>query len=476
MSSFSEVSVYANSFNLYENLLSPDTVSSIQESFSDFKLNFPHTVWHINSTAKGGGVAEMLRPLLSYCQDLAIPTRWAVIGGKPDFFAITKRIHNNIHGFMGDGESLGKRERVHFEENALENLSSLREIVPNDIIVLHDPQTAALIPHLKKNGNKIVWRSHIGHEKPNHLSNRAWSFLKPYLEQADALVFSRREFVLPWMEADKIHIIPPSIDIFTPKNKELTHTNSLNILAHCGILRAPKEPSISAAQVHDTPNKMPAALKRYADVLHCGPLPGAEDQIITQISRWDRLKDMVGVLRCFEDVISEDSSCYLILAGPTVHGVADDPEASLAFNECLDCWRNLPHFKRSRVQLVCLPMTDIDENALIVNALQRCSTVILQKSLYEGFGLTVTEAMWKQKVVVASAVGGIKDQIEDGITGRLISDPGDLTTTGKAVLDLLKNQGKREQIAAQAKEAITRRSLMPRHLQQYLTLFKKILE
>jgi trehalose synthase len=178
---------------------------------------------------------------------------------------------------------------------------------------------------------------------------------------------------------------------------------------------------------------------RCADIIRLGRAPGWDTPLLVQVSRWDRLKDHAGVLEGFARMVAADRApgADLVLAGPNVKAVADDPEGVEVFNDIVTAWRALPHGTRQRVHLVNLPMTDVEENAAMVNALQRHATIVVQKSLREGFGLTVTEAMWKGRAVVASAVGGIKDQIEDGISGRLLQDPGDVDALAAMLRDLL---------------------------------------
>jgi trehalose synthase len=163
-----------------------------------------------------------------------------------------------------------------------------------------------------------------------------------------------------------------------------------------------------------------------ADIVRTGPPPDPEAPLVLQVSRWDRLKDMAGVLAGFADYVVRDHGAQLVLAGPVVTAVADDPEGAEVLVECYDAWRHLPHHARQRVTLACIPMADPEENAIIVNALQRHAAVVVQKSFAEGFGLTVSEAMYKSRPVIASAVGGIADQVVHGETGLLLDDPADL--------------------------------------------------
>jgi trehalose synthase len=190
-----------------------------------------------------------------------------------------------------------------------------------------------------------------------------------------------------------------------------------------------------------------------------------------QASRWDRMKDMSGVMRGFAQHVDHALGAHLVLAGPAVTGVADDPEAAEVFHECVDRWRRLPHATRGRVHLACVPMADPDEAAAIVNALQRHAAVVVQKSLEEGFGLTVAEAMWKTRPIVASAVGGISDQVVSGTHGLLIDDPDDLAAFGAAVTALLEDPAEAERLAGNARRRATEELLGDRHLERYGALF-----
>ena len=204
-------------------------------------------------------------------------------------------------------------------------------------------------------------------------------------------------------------------------------------------------------------------------------LPGPADPVVVQVSRWDRLKDMVGVMRGFADHVASVAPAWLILAGPSVEGVTDDPEGALVLADVLAEWRSLPPARRSRVILATLPMADVDDNSAMVNALQRHARVIVQKSLAEGFGLTVAEGMWKGRPVIGSAVGGIQDQIT-GETGILLPDPSDLAAFGVATRMLLDDPTLADRIGAAAKEHVRTHYVGDLHLLRYAELFSTLLE
>jgi trehalose synthase len=200
-----------------------------------------------------------------------------------------------------------------------------------------------------------------------------------------------------------------------------------------------------------------------------------DDRLVVQVSRWDVLKDPIGVMRGFVDHVLPHADGHLVLAGPAVEAVADDPEGSAVLEQTIAAWSDLPADARARVHLATLPMEDGEENAAIVNALQRHATVVVQKSLAEGFGLTVAEAMWKGRPVVASRIGGIQDQIENGKTGLLVDDPRDLAEFGRAVTSLLKDPDWARQLGRNAQENVRDRFLGPRHLLEYAALAADLL-
>jgi len=428
------------------------------------------SVWNVNSTATGGGVAEMLQVLVGYATDLGIPTGWLVITGDAEFFAITKRLHNQIHGDRAGGP-LGTAEAQHYTQMLIPNAVELLDRVrPGDIALLHDPQTAGLAGPLARAGVRVVWRSHIGVDWENNATRAAWDFLRPYLGMAERFVFSRREYVPSWLPDDKVSIIPPSIDPFSPKNQDLDAATVQAILVTLGVLDGapPQVPGRFVRRNGDM-----GTVTRQAAVTGEGR-PGPGDPTLLQVSRWDRLKDMSGVMRGFADYVVPAGDGYLMLAGPAVTGVSDDPEGAAVYGECLTQWHDLPAAARARILLVTLPLDDIDENAAMVNALQRHASVITQKSLAEGFGLTVSEGMWKGRPVIGSAVGGIIDQIGEG-TGILLPDPADLQAFGRAVRRLLDDQAEAARLGRAAHAYVRENYVGDVHLLRYASLFSSLL-
>lgn len=424
-----------------------------------------HSVVNINSTASGGGVAEMLQVLLPFSRGAGVDARWLVLEGDPEFFAITKRLHHRLHGRQGDDGSLGGAEHDHYDAVMRENAELLAATVfPGDVVIVHDPQPAGLAESLKAWGLPVVWRCHIGSDTSNEFTEEAWSFLRPYLEPfVDAYVMTRRQYAPPWMASDKVHVIKPSIDPLAPKNQPMEDATVVHALAHVGLLDAPVVEPVTFMRQDGSPGR----IRHYADITRTGPAPAASAPLVTQISRWDPLKDMLGVMHGFVENVLDGTDAHLVLAGPVVTAVADDPEAADVLGEVTEQWRALPHAARSRVQLVCLPLVDVEENAAIVNALQRHADVVVQKSLAEGFGLTVTEALYKGTPVVASAVGGITDQITDGVNGRLVKDPTDLAEFGAAVREMLDDPLAAGRLGAAGHERAVEEFLPDTHLAQW---------
>ena len=404
------------------------------------------TIWNVSSTAVGGGVAEMLHVLVGYVQGFGIPIRWMVITGDAEFFVITKRLHNQIHGEAAGGPLRGSDAGHYARMLAANAVELLDQIRPGDLVLLHDPQTAGLAAALASAGARVAWRCHIGVDWENDATRAGWGFLRPHLAAAEGYVFSRREYVPAWVPGEKVWVIPPSIDPFSPKNQDLDGGTVRAILTRIGVLDG-AAPTGRTSFVRGEGGT--GVVTRSAEITGEGR-PAPADPVVVQVSRWDRLKDMSGVMAGFADYVAPSGSGYLVLAGPAVTGVADDPEGAAVFGDCLLQWRDLPTAARARILLVTLPLDDVDENAAMVNALQRHATVIAQKSLAEGFGLTVAEGMWKARPVVGSAVGGIIDQIADG-TGILLPDPRDGAAFGAAVRRLLDDPGQASQMGRAAR-------------------------
>ena len=428
-------------------------------------------IWQVNSTAAGGGVAELLRSLLAYSRGAGVDTRWVVIAGNPAFFEVTKRIHNNLHGAPGDGGDLGETERRIYEDALAESIDELAEVAgPSDVVVLHDPQTAGAVNRLHEMGVPVIWRCHVGLDTPNEYARRAWNFLLPYVREADAYVFSREAFVWEGLDRDKIELIAPSIDAFSPKNEDLDADTVRSILDAAGIV----PDGGGEHPVFTRQDGSPGRVDRQAELVQAAPL-GIEDRMVLQVSRWDRLKDPLGVIRGFAEHVTAETGAHLVYAGPAVAAVADDPEGKEVLEESIKAWQELPGKVRERIHLACLPMDDGEENAAIVNALQRHADVVVQKSLAEGFGLTVAEAMWKARPVVASRIGGIQDQIEDGVSGVLLDDPADLEEYGVAVRGLLDSPADAERMGGEAMRRVRHDFLGSRSLVQYYRLIARVM-
>jgi trehalose synthase len=427
-------------------------------------------VWNVNSTARGGGVAELLGSLVPYGRGAGVDVRWVVIEGDEPFFRVTKRLHNMLHGAPGDGAGLQAADEAAYVAVAERNARELLRLVrPGDLVLAHDPQTAGLVAPLRAHGAKVVWRCHVGTDVPNDLARQAWAFLLPHVDEAERLVFSRLTFVWEGVDRERVLVIPPSIDAFTPKNQPLPPGTVEAILRASGV----HEGGGSAAhfrRLDGTPGRVDRRIERSDS-----PALPATASAVVQVSRWDRLKDPVGVLRAFREGIAPSTDAHLVLAAPSTTAVADDPEGAETLAEVTAARMLMPPEERDRVHVFSLPMDDLEENAAIVNAIQRRADVIVQKSLAEGFGLTVAEAMWKARPVVAAAVGGIQDQIVDGESGLLV-DPTDFMGFADAVVRLLADPAQAEWMGHNARERVRGAFLGARHLEQYVDLFEGLIE
>ena len=454
----------------FRNLLEPNQWQAFKQTMTDTVARLKNrTIWNINSTAHGGGVAEMLTWQIPYERGVGMDVRWLVIQGGTPFFTFTKRLHALLHGVAADGSMINDAERTEYEQTLVRNgEAAAREIRPRDVVILHDPQTAGLVPNFARHGCLVIWRCHIGVDQPNEVARGAWRFLLPHVAAAHATVFSRRAYVWEGLDQQLVDIIPPAIDAFAPKNQELNGETVAGVLRITGILTdgAAGQPRLKVGAF---------AVERITDLFPAARLP-EDARLMVQVSRWDRLKDPLGVMEGFAQFVAPKVDCHLILAGPGASTVADDPEEAGVLGEVEDRWHHLPPAARDRVHLARLPMDDPQENAIIVNALQRRAQVVVQKSLGEGFGLTVAEAMWKGRPVVASRVGGIQDQIQHGLSGLLIDDPRDLAAFGAAVVSLFSDTVAADRLGGEAKLRVRRDFLAPRLLMQQAGLIGRLLQ
>jgi trehalose synthase len=361
----------------------------------------------VNSTALGGGVAEMLNRIVPLIQELDLPIRWDVITGDDQFFAITKAFHNALHG--GDYD-LPDESFATVVANGVQNRGRLS--FDADFTVIHDPQPATLIEARANNGGHWIWRCHIDLSQPNP---RVWRFLEPYVSRYDAAIFSSPAFSRGL--AIPQYLFYPSIDPLAEKNREIE------------------------------PEFISEVLERYQIDPH--------RPILTQISRFDRLKDPIGVVRAYQ-IVKRYYDCQLVLAGGSA---ADDPEGATVLSEVQEVAATDPD-----IHLLDLPPW----SALEINALQRASTIIVQKSLREGFGLTVTEGLWKKKPVVASAVGGIPTQIIHKHTGLLAYS---VEGTAYQIRFLLSNPAIAQKLGEAGHEHVREHFLITSNVRRYLTLF-----
>jgi len=472
MSAIETVHVGRLPFERFESVMDAEGYTQFREAVERARqLLDGRVVWNVNSTSRGGGVAEMLVSLLAYANGAGVNARWEVISGTDPFFALTKRIHNNLHSAPGDGGDLGEAEEAIYAEALAPNIAEFVDMVsPDDVVIVHDPQPSGLIAPLKEKGVAVIWRCHVGIDTPSELSRRAWSFLLPKVEPADAYVFSREAFVWEGLDDDKIQLIAPVIDAFSPKNQDLSPETVGAILVATGLQ---EDGGGDADPCYTREDGSPERVVRSATVWEGRPLRSS-DPVVLQVSRWDRLKDPIGVIGGFVDHVLPHTDAHLVYAGPDVAAVADDPEGKEVLDEAIALFEGLAPEAQERLHLVAVPMDDLEENAAIINALQRRADVVVQKSIAEGFGLTVAEGMWKARPVVATRIGGIQDQIEDGVSGVLLDDPMDLEAYGAAVRGLLQDPERARAMGRAAQERVRGEFLAVRSLMQYLDLIQKI--
>ena len=361
------------------------------------------TIQHVNSTAVGGGVAEILNRMVPLLNDLGIETVWDVIRGNDDFYNVTKAFHNALHGAPVE---ITERMFDIFRQTTEENLQHFRP--KGKLVIIHDPQPAGLIAKKAESDSRWVWRCHIDVSAPQE---DVWKFLSPYIQKYDGSIFSMPEFTqsLPIPQ----FIIPPSIDPLSDKNRFL-----------------------ETEEIRKVVDKYQIPLDK---------------PLLTQISRFDRLKDPVGVIQSYR-LVKQHHDCRLLLAGG---GASDDPEGMAVYAEVQEAAAKDPD-----IMLLLLPHDNV-----VINALQRISTIVIQKSLKEGFGLTISEALWKKKPVIAGNVGGIKSQIVHGITGYLTNS---VEGTARRIEQLLNNPAGAKKMGENGYEYVKNNFLLTRHLKDYL--------
>jgi trehalose synthase len=468
-----EIDILVKDPERFREVLAPDRFEEFERRAEEARgLLAGRSVWNVNSTSRGGGVVELLRPLLGYARGVGVDARWLVIDGSAEFYEVTKRIHNRLHGFDGDGGPLDSRARQMYEDTLAEHVAAFAARVRNgDVVILHDPQTVGMARALQPLAAALIWRCHVGTDEPNDLTREAWSFLQPYVRCADAYVFSRHAFVWEGLDLERVAVVAPSIDPFTAKNNDLAAETVLAVLRACAVVvDGGSAESVTFRRLDGTS----ARIERRADMVEDESLR-ADTPVVAQVSRWDALKDPVGVVRGFAEHVPAETGSHLVCAGPSGSAVSDDPESAQVLHDTIAARSLLPADARRRIHLATLPMDDLDENALMVNALQRHARVVVQKSIAEGFGLTVTEAMWKSRPVVASSVGGIGEQIVDGESGILLDDPRDLAAFGAAVTDLLRDPPRAEQIGHSGHDRVRDRFLSTRSLLDYLAVIRRAL-
>ena len=368
------------------------------------------SVVHVNSTRVGGGVAEILEKLVPLARELGLDTRWEVISGDSEFYQCTKSFHNAI---QGDRITIPETLLDHFLEVNEQNANHLRNILEEaDFVFIHDPQPVALLKFCSKRKGKWIWRCHID---ASHPYRGTWRFLDRYIRDYDASIFSLSQFVqlLP----HPAYIIPPSIDPLSDKNVDLTQ------------------------------DELDAVRTRF-DLDPDAPL-------ITQISRFDRFKDPIGVIKAYKLAKQYIPNLQLVLAGGTA---TDDPEGEVVFNEVAVAAGDDPNIK-----LLQLP----PDAHRTINALQRLSDIVLQKSTKEGFGLTVTEALWKGKPVIGGDTGGIRLQVINFHTGFLVNTP---EGAALRIRYLINQKQKMQEMGIKSKEFVRENFLLTRQLREHLTL------
>lgn len=434
------------------------------------------TLWMVNSTAQGGGVAEMLPAMVGMLRDLGVATEWVAIeADDPAFFSLTKRIHNLIHG---EGEAgFDEADRELYESVNRRNAEwLLARLRPGDIVAIHDPQPMPLAGLLtEKVEVECIWRCHIGVDESNPQTRAAWKFLHPYAAAYRSAIFTAPEYI-PDYFANQATVIHPALDPLTCKNREISVHKIATVMANSALSVNPG-PVLSSPFAEVAQRLLPSG--QFAPANMSEDIGLIHRPIVAQISRWDRLKGFAPLMagfarlktRLFRDGTTDPVAhrrlelVRLVLAGPRQDSIADDPEGVEVLGDLVERYRALDPMTQRDLALLILPMESRDENALMINAIQRTSSIVVQNSIREGFGLTVAEAMWKGIPVLSNrrAVGP-RLQVRDGIDGCLIDDP----TDPEALADVL-----RTMLAASADRDRWGRSAR-RHAHQEFLIFTQL--
>jgi trehalose synthase len=445
-------------------------------------------VWMVNSTAQGGGVAEMLPKIIRLMSDLGLQAKWAVLEtSRKEFFVLTKRIHNLLHG-VGDPR-LGPEDRALYDAVSWETADALRShVAPNDLLIVHDPQPLGAGAILKKElGLATVWRCHVGLDEDTPATAAAWEFLRPYAVAYDRAIFTSPEYV-PHYLAKRSSIMTPGIDPAGWKNRELSQHKLVGILVNSGLLRA----------VHPvlTPPWDHPALRLGADGTFA-PSDSVHDvgfgyrPTVLQVSRWDRLKGWLPLLRGFARLKHRAGQVdpgkdarhrrrleivRLVLAGPDPSSIQDDPKATEVLEELRAEYLGLSPELQADVAILALPMASRKENALMVNVLQRCASLVVQNSLQEGFGLTAAEAMWKRAPVLGTRACGLRIQIRDGLEGRINAEPENPEAIAAVMDEMLRARDARERWGSAAQRRVYDEFLIFAQVRRWLEVFASCAE
>jgi trehalose synthase len=438
-------------------------------------------VWMVNSTSQGGGVAELLPPLLSLLRELGVDANWLVMDAdNPAFFRLTKRLHNLVHGH-GDA-NLGDAERELYDQVSRDTAEAIaRFISPRDVLVIHDPQPLGAGAILRKKTDiAAIWRCHIGLDQKTPETRAAWAFLGEYGSAYDHAVFTAPEYI-PGGLAGRSVIIHPAIDPLSHKNRDLSVHKLVGVLANGALIPPPgsmltppfPEP---AQRLQRDGSWAPATEPEDIGLLH--------RPIVTQVSRWDRLKGFLPLMEGFvtlkRDLANRDGLdewhrrslqlARLVLAGPDPASIEDDPEGKEVLAELREAYAGLEPQLQADVAIIVLPMSSAKHNALLVNALQRCSDIVAQNSLQEGFGLTATEAMWKHAAVMGSHAAGLRQQIRPDLDGCLLTNPEDPREIAATLDDLLRDPRKREMLGRSAQQRVHNDFLVFTQVRRWLAL------